>query len=122
MNNNIQAEEQNLIPGVTYDTEPEKTYLILFEGEYVDGDDSMPLKDWAFIIGRQKAYDYIKDLITNEYANIDVIESKIIVDSDHVKISDHISIYEFMKEMKESEKVIDYTSFDIEDYVCGDIE
>lgn len=124
MDNNIQnAEEQNLIRGVTYDTEPEKTYLILIAGEYIkDGEDEQELKDWAFVIGRQKAYDYIKELVTSEYLNIDIIESRIIVDSDQVKVTEGISLYEFMKVMKLEDKVVDWSSFDIEDFLGGDIE
>lgn len=121
-NQNVNTE--GLIRGVSYDTEPEKTYLILIDGEEVD-EQVKPFRDWQIVEGRQAAYDYIKNIIKTEYVIIDIHKSKIIVDSDKVKISDGISIYDFMKAMKDGEKVIDYTSFDIEDYNNydpGDIE
>ena len=105
---------EGLIRGITYDEEPDKIYLVLLDG--VDKDETTKFRDWEFIEGRQKAYDYIKSMIESEYLNIDILESKIIVNSEKVKIDDGISIYEFMKTMKEKDKIIDYTSFDIEDY------
>ena len=61
-------------------------------------------------------------MLESSYVIIDVHKSKIIVSSEKVKITDGISIYEFMKAMKESDKIIDYTSFDIEDYATSDVE
>lgn len=121
---NQNAENQNLIRGVSYDSEPEKDYLILIEGENLENEreESKKFRDWVFVTGRQSAYDYIKNLIKSQYAIVDTIKSKIIVNSEKVKISDGISIYEFMKLMKENDKVIDYESFDIDDYYTGDIE
>lgn len=110
------VENQGLIRGVSYDTEPEKTYLILIDGCEKDNEESQH-RDWEIVVGRQSAYDYIKNIIESEYILVDVEKSKIIVDSDKVKISDGVSIYEFMKAMKEEDLIIDYTSFDIEDYV-----
>ncbi len=110
-----------LIRGVTYDTEKEKTYLILMDGVNTD-DNETRFRDWEFKVGRQEAYDYIKSLIQSDYVLIDIHKSKIIVDSENVKISQGISIYRFMRDMKEKDKVIDYSSFDIEDYNSGDIE
>lgn len=110
---------EGLVRGITYDKEPEKTYLILLDGENVNGDTVIrgeTFRDWELVTGRQKAYDYIKNIIESEYAIINVIKSKIIVSSDKVKVTDGITIYEFMKAMKEENKVIDYTSFDISDY------
>lgn len=106
---------EGLVRGVNYDTEPEKVYLILIDG--VD-DEEKPMRDWQFKEGRQEAYDYIKNLLMSQHAIIDVQESRIIVSSEKVKVSDGISIYEFMKAMKESDKVIDYSSFDIDDYLA----
>lgn len=111
---------EGLVRGVTYDTEPEKTYLILIDGMNVYSE--VQYRDWEIVEGRQQAYDYIKNLLLSNLASIDVIKSKIIVDSEKVKITDGVSIYKFMKNMKENNKVIDYTSFDIEDYMDGDDE
>lgn len=112
---------QGLVRGVTYDTEPEKTYLILLDGVLTNDEETI-FRDWEFKVGRQEAYDYIKDMLQNQYAIINVHNSKIIVDSTEVTIKQGISIYKFMKNMKENEKVIDYSSFDIEDYVTGETE
>ena len=112
---------EGLVRGVSYDTEPEKIYLILIDGEEVDNE-STRFRDWETVEGRQAAYDYIKNMLQSEYVLIDVHTSKIIVSSEKVKVTDGISIYEFMKNMKENDKVIDYTSFDIEDYVNSDVE
>ena len=113
-NQNVNTE--GLIRGVSYDTEPEKVYLILIDGIDKE-DDTKPYRDWELVTGRQAAYDYIKSMLENEYIIINVEESKIIVDSEKVKISDGVSIYAFMENMKENDKIIDYTSFDIEDYI-----
>lgn len=119
----MEVNTEELVRGVSYDPEPEKTYLILLEGiEPVYGYDDVakPFRDWQMKEGRQAAYDYIKDMVQSEYVIINVHKSRIIVSS--VKITDGISIYKFMKSMKENDKVIDYTSFDIEDYVSEDEE
>lgn len=113
-NQNVNTE--GLVKGVSYDTEPEKTYLILIDGteRY---NESKPYRDWELVVGRQKAYDYIKTMLENEYIVVNVEESKIIVNSENVKITDGVSIYSFMKNMKDTDKIIDYSSFDIEDYI-----
>lgn len=117
----MEVNTEGLVRGVSYDTEPEKTYLILIDAwDISEGGDR--IRDWEIVEGRQAAYDYIKNMIESEYLSVDVMESKIIVSSDKVKVTDGVSIYKFMKSMKENDKVIDYTSFDIEDYVDGDPE
>lgn len=109
-----------LVRGVSYDAEPEKVYLILIDGEEISNE-ALQYRDWEIVTGRQAAYDYIKNMIESEYVSVDVHKSKIIVSSEAVKVTDGISIYKFMKSMKEADKVIDYTSFDIDDYV-GNLE
>ena len=111
----MEVNTEGLVKGVSYDTEPEKIYLILIDGEEV-GEDGKLFREWEFKEGRQAAYDYIKNILESPYISVDIMESKIIVSSEKVKVTDGISIYEFMKAMKENNKVIDYTSFDIEDY------
>ena len=118
----MEVNTEGLVKGVSYDTEPEKIYLILIDGEEIIDGDGKKIRDWEFKEGRQAAYDYIKNMIESNYIIVDVMESKIIVSSEKVKVTDGISIYEFMKAMKDNNKVIDYTSFDIEDYVNGDVE
>lgn len=111
----MEVNTEGLVKGVSYDTEPEKVYLILLEGRDTEEDEAL-FREWEFKEGRQQAYDYIKSMLESDYIIIDVMESKIIVSSEKVKVTDGITIYEFMKAMKENDKVIDYTSFDIEDY------
>ena len=121
----MEVNTEGLVRGVSYDSEPEKIYLILLEGNepvYGHDDVAKPFRDWQMKEGRQEAYDYIKEMLENKYVEIYVHTSKIIVSSEKVKVTDGISIYEFMKVMKEQDKVIDYTSFDIEDYNNGDVE
>lgn len=118
---------EGLVRGVTYDEEPEKVYLILLDGIETYSDDlhaeiEKDYRDWEIIEGRQKAYDYIKNMLETEYVTINVMTSKIIVSSEKVKVTDGISIYEFMKTMKEKDKIVDYTSFDIEDYVSHEFD
>ena len=115
----MEVNTEELVRGVSYDSEPEKTYLILIEG--LDLDDG-EFRDWEIKVGRQAAYDYIKNYIESEYNVIDVYASKIIVSSEKVKVTDGITIYEFMKVMKETEKVIDYSNFNIEDYSNEELE
>lgn len=115
----MEVNTEGLVRGVSYDEEPKKTYLILIEAR--DLDDG-PYRDWEIVEGRQAAYDYIKNYIETDYTEVDIINSKIIVSSEKVKVTDGISIYKFMKSMKEKDKVIDYSSFDIEDYLIGDEE
>lgn len=117
----MEVNTEGLVRGVSYDEEPEKTYLILLDGVETD-DESVRFRDWEFKEGRQAAYDYIKSILESDYVQIDIIESRIIVSSEKVKVTDGISIYKFMKSMKEKDKVIDYSSFDIEDYLIGDEE
>lgn len=116
-NQNVNTD--GLVRGVSYDSEPEKTYLVLIEATETN-DDEKQFRDWEIVEGRQSAYDYIKRMIESDYISVDIIKSKIIVNSDKVKITDGISIYQFMKSMKEQDKIIDYSSFDIEDYYTGD--
>lgn len=110
-----------LLRGVSYDTEPEKLYLILIEGSENDNE-GKDFRDWEIVEGRQAAYDYIKNYLESDFVSIDVYKSKIIVSSEKVKVTDGITIYEFMKVMKEKEKVIDYSSFDIDEYIGESVE
>ena len=117
MENNITNQNnEGLVRGLIYETEEEKTYLILMDGIENDSNETR-FRDWEIVVGRQSAYDYIKNLLESEYVLINIFESKIIVNSEKVKVTDGISVYKFMKMMKEQDKVIDYTSFDIDEYI-----
>lgn len=108
-------------------------YLILLEGEYKDRDGEN-YKSFEMIQGRQAAYDFIKEILENmtdsdyEYI-LDVSKSKIISeppviteDTPRITLSNMLSVYSFMKIMRQQNKIKDDTSFDIEDYFDGYIE
>ena len=105
-------------------------YLILLEGEYKDRDGEN-YKSFEMIQGRQAAYDFIKEILENmtdsdyEYI-LDVSKSKIISeppviteDTPRITLSNMLSVYSFMKIMRQQNKIKDDTSFDIEDYFDG---
>lgn len=109
------------------------TYLILLEGEYKKGDGES-YRSFEFVTGRQAAYDYIKDILENmndsdfEYV-LDVSKSRIISeppvitkDTPRITLSNMLTLYSFMKAMKEKHKIIDESSFSVEDYFDGYIE
>lgn len=89
-------------------------YLLLLtvfgdEMDYVEEDSS---KEWMVITGRQNVYDYLKNCIEAE--GIDPDKSFIVAeDTDFTNCP---TVYRFMKAAKESESVVDNTSFDIDDY------
>ena len=108
-------------------------YLILLEGEYRKGDGES-YRSFEFVTGRQAAYDYIKDILENmndsdfEYV-LDVSKSRIISeppvitkDTPRITLSNMLTLYSFMKAMKEKHKIIDESSFSVEDYFDGYIE
>lgn len=108
-------------------------YLILLEGEYKKGDGES-YRSFEFITGRQAAYDYIKDILENmndsdfEYV-LDVSKSRIISeppvitkDTPRITLSNMLTLYSFMKAMKEKHKIVDESSFSVEDYFDGYIE
>ena len=102
-------------------------YLILLEGEYKykDGEN---YKSFEFITGRQATYDYIKDILMNMHDSdyeymLDISKSRIISeppvvtkDTPRITLSNMLTVYSFMKIMREKGKVTDDSSFDIEDY------
>lgn len=102
-------------------------YLILLEGEYKykDGEN---YKSFEFITGRQATYDYIKDILMNMHDSdyeymLDISKSRIISeppvvtkDTPRITLSNMLTVYSFMKIMREKAKVTDDSSFDIEDY------
>lgn len=110
------------MPGIVYvdgreKTPNEKQYLVLLRGEMKENE-MVEYRDFEWVIGRQRLYDYLKDLILNEEdAIIDIHKSLVI--SESVTINDYISVYEFMKTFKDI--VIDDTGFDIEEYNIEEI-
>ena len=112
----LQYEEntENLVRAMSYE-EDKKTYLVLLEGE-IPTNEGENYKTYEFILGRQATYDYIKDIIQSQDIIFDAMKSKVIVDSEKVNIGKALSVYNFMRIMKENNKVVDESSFDIEDY------
>lgn len=108
-------------------------YLILLEGEYKykDGEN---YKSFELITGRQAAYDFIKDILENMHDSdyeymLDVSKSRIISeppvitpDTPRITLSNMLTLYSFMKIMRERNKIVDDSSFDIEDYFDEDID
>lgn len=110
-------------------------YLILLEGEYRDNDGEN-YRTFEFITGRQDTYDFIKELLKSqdegdtEYI-LDVSLSRILSeppasmitpDTPRLTLSNMLSVYSFMKLMKDKGKVVDNTDFNIEDYFDGYID
>ena len=108
--------EKGLINPVKFENQvkkgPEsKKYLILFcfYSSEEEGDNN---RTYEIVTGRTNA----RQLIKNNIEDIDIHESKILVEG--VVLEDMISIYEFMKHIE-----INYSDgFDIEDYNLGDVE
>ena len=82
----------------------EKRYLILLEGTDNYSEDEN-FRTYEFIIGRQEAYEFIKNMITGTDIAIDTKKSLVIVDSPQVHLSNAVTVYKFMKSMIESKKV-----------------
>ena len=108
-------------------------YLILLEGEYKykDGEN---YKSFELITGRQAAYDFIKDILENMHESdyeymLYVSKSRIISeppvitpDTPRITLSNMLTLYSFMKIMRQQNKIVDDSSFDIEDYFDEDID
>lgn len=96
---------------------PTKLYLILWERAC---DDKESERYWEFFNSTTQAlYNYLRDEILasdKEPNKIDVMKSRLIVDSNKIKLSQHISVYLFMKDVLVKGKVTNDTDFDIENY------
>ena len=109
--------DNKVIPGIVYvdgrdKTPNEKQYLVLLKGEFKDNE-NVEYRDFEWIIGRQRLYEYLRDLILNE-EDVLIDIHKTVVISESVTINEYISMYEFMKTFKDI--VVDETGFDIEEY------
>ena len=107
-----------LVEAIMY-VDDEKKYLITIIGYEIDNE-NIEYRTWEFIEGRQKAYDFIKDLLIAEPEDVgfvmDVMKSKVLLDSENFKYSDAPSVFVFMDMMRVSNKIIDESTFDIKDY------
>lgn len=91
-------------PGAT------NSFLILLNGQDEEGRE---FHEWDIKIGRQEAYDYIKDSI--EF--LDLVNSFIV--SEKNTIEERIPVIEFLRHVLESGKIED-PGFDPDDYLIGD--
>lgn len=117
-------------PFTTIDTPKSKIYLIL--KVYNDTDagegESEQIRDFEFFTGTsQELYDKIREEIlesddSSVRQKIDVMKSMVLVNSNKITIGvalrkdNPCSMYRIMKNLREQGKVVDETSFDIDDY------
>lgn len=104
------------MPAVTFKDDPTmKPYLLLLK--LTDSDEQAGDTLWLIRIGRQDTYDYLKDLIKAEA--IDLHHSFVM--SGNIKFEDAITIFRFMKTMRDDDKVLDGDEyFDIDEYTLGE--
>lgn len=93
-----------------------KLYLIL---KYYNSNEECveDMKDYEFFTGTsQELYDHIKVEIEEE-PYFDIMKSSVLVDSLKIlSLAQRCSVYIFMRDAKETGKIVDNTSFDINDY------
>lgn len=117
-------------PFTTIDTPKSKIYLILKIYDDLnagEGDDEQ-FRDFEFFTGTsQELYDKIKEEILESddfevRQKIDVMKSMVLVNSNKITIGvalrkdNPCSMYRIMKNLKEQGKIVDESSFDIDDY------
>ena len=128
----VSKEEAEVLASKLATIDNKSKYLILLEGEYISNEGE-PFKTYDIIVGRQKAYEYIKQWLIGEDetdVRINVTKSRILVEPEiitertpRITLSNMLNIYRFMRDMKEQQKIIDDdSSFDIQDYYDGDVE
>lgn len=108
-----------LIKPVTIDKDAakEKLYLLLYV--LVPSEDNVEDSyQYEFFKGTSfEAYAKIRDMMSNNNeVGLDIMRSRILVDSPKIRISTKCSIYSFMKNMITTGKVIDETGFNIDDF------
>lgn len=120
-NDEEKARMQEAIDKKREENADNKKYLILFAG-YVDDEEFIGYNPWVMVVGRQNAYDTVKDYFLSKELSesgitFDAYESRIVVESKKGGIRlDGISVYKFMKSMKSEGKVVDDSDFDIEEW------
>lgn len=123
-------------PFTTIDTPVKKLYLILRVYNDMDAGEGEleQIKDFEFFTGTsQELYDKLKEEIIDSKdesvrQKLDIMDSIVMVDSSKITLSvvmskkKPCSVYKIMRNLKEQGKIVDDTSFDIEDYRYGDEE
>lgn len=97
-------------------------YLLILSSES-RYDDYESTHTWEFVTGRQEVYDFIINMLRSEEDSdtiVDIDNSFIYADNpavEHgIRISNKVSIYQFMKNMVQLGKVKIDETFDIEEY------
>lgn len=97
-----------------------RKFLILFVG-YDENDDV--ITEWSIQIGRQACYDSITSMMENDYCKIDLVESRIVAETE--TINQAKSLYKYMEHIIENELIPlkdgEYYP-DIDEYMTGDID
>lgn len=116
----MESTQQPMVkPFTTKFTPKEKLYLILKVSEVVTCADNQDpvINEFEYFIGTtQQLYDALKPEIENADCKLDVEQSLVLVDSPNIRISHICTVAMFMKDVRDTGKVIDDTSFDINDY------
>lgn len=121
--NNKTGEEKKLIKPFVVNDKSSKLKLYLILKYYNSGNDGAEdYRDFEFFNGTTSdVYAHLK-LEIETSTDFDVMRSRILVDSPNISISHKCSIYTFMKDAKDTGRVIDNTSFDIQDYYYDEME
>lgn len=109
-------EEPKLVKPFTIKEAPRvKLYLVL---KYYNSnaDNEEDYRDFEFFNGTtQEIYNHLKLEIENS-DTFDIMRSRILVDSPNIQISHKLNIYTFMKDARDTGRVVDESSFNIQDY------
>ena len=107
--------EKMIKPFVIEEAPKTKLYLVL-KYYSANSDNGEDYKDYEFFTGTtQEMYDHLKVELENS-DGFDAMRSRILVDSPNITISHKCSVYLFMKDAKDIGKVVDESSFNINDY------
>jgi hypothetical protein len=109
----IQPGMVNPITLINKDDDAEtKQYLVLY---YATDEDDNDVKSFEICTGRTETFNFIKNMIES----INIHDSLVLSENNTLK--NIISVYEFMKYLRDNDLIYDKT-FDIEEYNIGDIE
>lgn len=115
-NDKKEQKERKLIKPFTIEAAPPvKLYLVL---KYYNsnGDNEEDYRDFEFFKGTtQEMYDHLKVEIENS-DEFDIMKSRLLVDSPNIQISHKLNIYTFMKDARDTNRIVDESSFNIDDY------
>lgn len=94
----------------------EKQFLLLFIGNSTEGDEEPELRYWEIVTGRKEAYYAIKNMLLSDYVDIDLIESKIVVEVETIK--ELKTMYDFMSYVIYKDLIDDEQQYiDLDEYI-----